>query len=166
MNAPFSLIETYQSIKARILSEYDDLDEETLADTIDGEMEVSPEDLIVRWLLEAEEAKADAEAIASLIAKYQTRKERRMHLAQARREMAQSMMAACEIKSIKRPEMTVSRGQAAPKVIVTDESMLPPHLMTVKTYPDKAAIKDALQYGRVDGAHLSNGGETIRVRIA
>ena len=51
-------------------------------------------------------------------------------------------------------------------VIITDESQIDEDFFRVKREPDKKAIKEALEVGiNVRGAEMSNGGETLSIRV-
>ena len=47
----------------------------------------------------------------------------------------------------------------------TDETAIPDFYMKVVRSPDKTLIKEALAKGPVSGAALSNGGETIAIKV-
>ena len=60
--------------------------------------------------------------------------------------------------------LSIRAGQ--PRVIITDETLLPPDCVRIKREPDKIAIKERLSRGEpVPGATLSNSEETLAMRI-
>ena len=81
------------------------------------------------------------------------------------RELLMAMMVAAKEKSYKGTFGTVTVKPTPPKVIITDESKLTGEYLIVKETPDKKAIKAAFDDKiNVEGAILSNGGETIAIR--
>lgn len=56
--------------------------------------------------------------------------------------------------------------KATPKsVVILDEKLLKDEFIRIKREPDKIAIKKAIDDGKtVDGAQLSNGGETLVIK--
>jgi hypothetical protein len=74
-------------------------------------------------------------------------------------------MADLALPKISAPDMTISRRPVPPSVVIVDESLLPKELLRVRTEPDKTAIKAALASGPVAGAIMSNGSETLQVKI-
>jgi len=73
-------------------------------------------------------------------------------------------MEIAEIRKVELPVATLSIGNKAASVIITDETLLPDNLVRIKREPNKTEIKKALEAGPVAGAMLSNGGTTLMVR--
>ena len=66
---------------------------------------------------------------------------------------------------IELPEATLSIRVGMPKVVVTDEAVLPDTLCRIKREPDKTKIKESLLAGNaVEGAVLSNAEHTLTIR--
>ncbi len=97
-----------------------------------------------------------------------TLKQRRDRLelgAEGGRHVLFSLMQSAGIRHLQLPEATLSIRNGSPKVIITDEAVLPETFVRIKREPDKASIKAALQDGiTVPGATLSNAEEYITVR--
>ncbi len=75
------------------------------------------------------------------------------------------LMQSAGLRHLQLPEATLSIRSGSPKVIITDEAVLPDAFVRIKREPDKARIKVALQDGtQVPGATLSNAEEYITVR--
>jgi hypothetical protein len=53
-------------------------------------------------------------------------------------------MQLANLKKLERPTGTLSIANGRPKVIITDESLLPKGFMRIKKEPDKVFIGDAL----------------------
>lgn len=78
----------------------------------------------------------------------------------------QSALNAAHIKTHEGPTATVTTKAIPKSAIVVDESAIPSKYF--KPQPpklDKKALLADLKDGSVDGAELSNGGETIQIRI-
>jgi hypothetical protein len=136
----------------------------------------------VRQLLAADPVKAARDAaasvayaagIADLVAAARAAAETLRHLQDAAAEIEHAgkalattlrdVMADTGLTSIRVPGGTWYLRDPAPRVIVTDESALPPeYLITPPPRPDLAAIRSSIRAGRdVPGAVLSNGDEPI-----
>jgi hypothetical protein len=72
------------------------------------------------------------------------------------------------LKKLETPVGTISRRPVAVKVLITDEEALPSAYLIEKTtisVDRKALLSDLKEGVKVTGAELSNGGETISVRV-
>lgn len=114
----------------------------------------------------AAEAASLVEAAKARIADQRQRMERFARDQQSKRDLAQQVMEAVGLKSFKCAEASVSLGVGPTKVIITNEAVLPDHLVTVTVTraPNKTEIKYALQLGEnVPGAELSNGSTVLKI---
>ena len=111
------------------------------------------------------EAATMAGAIASNIADLELRQQRFERREKSMRALAYKVLEAAEVtKPIELPEATYSIRKGTPKVIVTDESLLPDNLCRIKREPDKTKIKELLTSGSpVKGAELSNAEPTLSI---
>lgn len=110
-------------------------------------------------------AEAMAGGCATRIAETEVRQGRYERQQKAMRELAYRLMEAADIRKRELAEATLSIRQGTPKVIVTDEAIIPDILMRIKREPDKARIKDLLAAGQeVRGCTLSNGEPSISIR--
>lgn len=165
MNLPLEAHQ-YRLIKERLLEQMPELadDEHCLLDTLEG-----CTDLNQQLAALARSAKHD-EALASGITEYlnalKFRKDRMEERAQRKRELILRYMAECDIKKVEAPDLTLTRKAVPPKVIITDESQLPDRFKRWEWTPDKTKLKHELSEGTaVPGAQMSNGGETVQVKI-
>jgi hypothetical protein len=111
------------------------------------------------------EARINGIGIKAIIEELGTRWTREQRAEDAMRSLIQKIMEHAGASKFMLPEATLSIGKAPRSVIITDESKLPPEFVRTKTEPDKAKIKSALLDGEViEGAELSNGGQTLVVR--
>lgn len=150
------------------------IEAETAAELIDifGEEEAAPYiaeycnfNQMIGLLLNVEsEAGAFSEAIKERISELQQRKKRYDDKAVRARALLQQMLNRAGRRKVELPEATVSISASRPRVIL-QEDQLNDDWMRIKKEPDKTAIKKALENGEtIDGAVLSNGGETITIR--
>jgi hypothetical protein len=76
-------------------------------------------------------------------------------------------LGQAEIRKLELPQATISLRAVAPKAEITDEALLPSKFWKEQDPKlDKKAVLDALKAKEtVPGATLSNGGETISIRV-
>ena len=156
-------ISEWLAIREHLLSEFPDIDPQTLRDSIDGETDLL--DVVAGLLTAALDDEYTCEAITMSIKDRQARRDRYEHRAEKRREAALKIMQAIGERKIERPEFTASIRAVPPSVVVDDQTALGSYHMRVKYEPDKARIKETILAGEaVPGAHLTNGGETLSLR--
>jgi hypothetical protein len=151
-------------IREALLAEHgDSIDEETLADTIEGltnahEMLAA----IVRGALDDE---AIAEAIKMRIAELAVRRERYEYRAERRRQIVRDAMANHHIAKLTPPDFTASLRPGAPHVVITDESLIPKIFWEEIPRLKKRELGETMKDGaEVTGATLSNPGMVLSVR--
>lgn len=141
-----------------------DDDDQTLADTLEGESDFVK--LCGFALREAKAREAMAEGLSALIDKMRERKARLEHSAkQTRAVVAEAMLNAGE-KKLALPDMTVSVRMDKPRLII-DESALPDRykLPQIKMVPNKEAIQADVDRGDVpEGVQVANPQPVITVR--
>ena len=142
---------------------WDDGDEQLLADSLEGETDFHKFlTAVVRRICEAE---AFVEGIDDLITDIKTRRQRFEQRGEAMRSLAFKLMSAADVRKVELPQATLSIRAGQPRVIVTDESALPPDCIRIKREPDKIAIKERLMRGEhVPGASLSNAEPALAMR--
>lgn len=93
------------------------------------------------------------------------RKQRVIQRKDGKRQALLEAFQRADLPKITTCEGTVYRSKVAPKVIITDESLLPESAFKITKSVDKTAIKKDLNNGlSVPGAFMSNGGETINIK--
>src|SRR5262245_8967638 len=105
MNLEFSTIH-YRSIRDRIRAEDPQVDDQTLADTVEGLTDL-PE-LVTAIILAALADEALATGLKGRIAEMQDRLERLQDCAAKRRQIAKDVMVELDLKKITAPDFTVS----------------------------------------------------------
>lgn len=157
----------HERIKEQLIALYgEEIDHETLMDSLEGETDVV--EMIASVVRSAQEEEALAFGLDSLISSMTDRKRRLVQRAERKRAIALRAMEETGRKTIKAPDFTLSMAKAPDKVLVTDEAAIPARYMREKVSrsPDKTALKEALRAGvSVPGAVLSNGGSVLKVRI-
>lgn len=152
---------------ATLIEAYPELaeDEVLRADMLAGSTEVF--EVLSAIVEKMQDAKTLADAIKARAKELSERASRYGRREQAMRELAERLMRAADLRKAELAAATLSIRAVPPSVVITDEGELPDDFWRVTKVPDKAAIKDALKAGRiVPGAELSNGSETISVRVA
>lgn len=139
-------------------------DETLRADMIEGE--TSAFDALSALARRIGEAEAMAEGIAAYCASLKERKARLERRSEALRAGVVRLMNAAALRKAELPEATLSLSARAPKVVITDESIIPEDCWRVRSEPDLTIIRDRIRTtGEVPGATLSNGGETLTIRV-
>lgn len=157
-------ISEWLAIREHLLSEFPDIDPQTLRDSIDGETDLL--DVVAGLLTAALDDEYTCKAITMSIQDRQARRDRYEHRAEKRREAALKIMQAIGERKLERPEFTAFIRATPPAVVVDDPASLLTDYQRVKYEPDKAAIKAALEKGLgVPGARMTNGGEALTVRV-
>lgn len=139
-------------------------DEELRADMLDGETDLRA--LLSRIVGKIREASAFVEAIKTQRDHLSDRQARYKRREEAMRSLAHRLMDAARTRKMELPEATLSVRAVPPSVQIVDENTIPDVYAKLVRQIDKAAVKDALKAGEtVPGAALSNGGETLSVRL-
>lgn len=148
-----------------LLVQYPELaeDDQLRADMIEGETDLH------EFLRETENrrqnATAMAGAIAATIAQLEQRLGRFERREQAMRRLMHKLMEAADLRKAELPEATLSIRNGTPKVIITDETLIPEILCRIKREPDKQRIGQLLKEGSpVQGAELSNAEPNLTIR--
>lgn len=163
---PFALAQLYAYQRGLLISEFPELQEDTLAlaDTLDG-ISMLP-DVLASLLRSAIEDEAIADTLSNVIIKAnQERRDRFERRAAKRRQMVQALMEQAGMTKLERPDLTASIRNVPPGVVITDEAALPDQFIKITRTPKKADIRDALGRGEtVEGALLGNASQTLTIR--
>lgn len=153
----------YQMLREHLKLGYADLDDETLADTLEG---ISDFPLLIEEIIRSsleddvliQALKARAEQIAARLSRLRERH-------QKKRELACWALGAAGLGKLKAPDFTVSVSEGALKLEVQDESMVPAiYFVPQPARLDRGAITQALKSGeKIDGARLIQGHPYITV---
>ena len=154
----------YLAVRDRIRAEVTDIDEQTLADTVEGLTDLH--EILAAIVRSALIDEALAEGLRNRMKQMQARLTRFDERAAKQRCIARDVMIEADIKKITAPDFTVSIRSGAPHVTVTDEAGIPPDYWRQQTPKlDRQAVLTALKRGaQIPGAELSNPQPVLSVR--
>jgi hypothetical protein len=156
-------IRVYQELRARLLNDDPDLDETTLADTLEGATDLQGR--IVNICRAAREADAQADVVAIMAKDMAARKKRHEARSDRLRSIALWAMQEADISKIAAPDLTIGISKGRTSVVISDPMLIPPHLVEYQPTPNKTLIKAELETGEVvPGASLSNSGPSLSIR--
>ena len=164
MNVGFAAT-NYRVIRDRIRVQDPTIDEQTLADTVEGLTDVHE---ILQAIIRA--ALADEALVLGLkcrISDMQCRLDRLVDRAAKRRQIARDVMVELDLKKLDAPDFTASIRQGTPALVVLNEDAVP------KTYwqPGEPRLRrqilahDLKQGEEIAGVALSNPEPILSVRV-
>lgn len=160
---PSQVQQQISNLKLTCPEAFEEGDDILLMDMLDAETDLK------EFLTVVESRRQDAEhmcgGIASHIAELELRQDRYERREQAMRNLEFKLLQMAEQRKMELSIATLSIRNISPKVIITDDSLLPDVLCNIIRAPDKKRIKELLDAGNeVRGCSLSNGDETILIR--
>jgi hypothetical protein len=155
---------TYRTLRDRIWAEDPNIDEQTLADTVEGLSDL-PE-IIIAIIRSALADEALATGLKGRIAEMQERLDRLQDRASKRRQIAKDVMVDLDIKKITAPDFTVSIRPGTPSLLVLDEAAVPSiYWQPVAPRLDRQGLVNELKEGTdIKGVTLSNPEPVLSVR--
>jgi Siphovirus Gp157 len=163
MNLEFSAI-TYRTLRDRIKAEDPTIDEQTLADTVEGLTDLH--EIVTAIIRSALADEALAAGLKGRIADMQGRLERLQDRASKRRQVAKDVMVELDLKKITAPDFSVSIRPGMPALQVLDEAAVP----SIYWQPSAPRLKrqellSELKHGAdITGVALSNPEPVLSVR--
>ena len=164
MNLEFATI-TYRTIRDRIRAEDPQIDEQTLADTVEGLTDLH--EIVTAIIRAALADEALATGLKGRIADMQGRLDRLQDRACKRRQIAKDVMVELDLKKITAPDFTVSIRPGMPSLLVLDEAAVPP-LYWEPREPrlKRQELMSELKAGsEIEGVALSNPEPVLSVRV-
>jgi hypothetical protein len=164
MSLDVRFVEQARRVLTALLAANPELEEDDVLrlDMVEGETSA------MELLDELIRAERDAVALMGAVAEEQRRLDQRLERFSVRRvairKYIMQLMEAANLKKAERPAATVSIAAGRPKVIITDETAIPPAYTRTKVEIDKESIAKTLKaLGEVPGATLSNAEPYIRI---
>jgi hypothetical protein len=163
MNLDFAAI-TYRAIRDRIRREDPQIDEQTLADTVEGLTDLH--EIIAAIVRAALANEALATGLKGRIADMQDRLERLQNCAAKRRQIAKDVMVELDIKKITVPDFTISVRPGTPALLVLDEGAVPSIYWEPREprLNRQGLLNDLKDGADVKGVALSNPEPVLSVR--
>ena len=163
MNLDFAAI-TYRALRDRIRAQDPQIDEQTLADTVEGLTDLH--EILTAIIRAALADQAVATGLEGRIAEMQGRLDRLQDRAAKRRQIAKDVMVELDLKKLTAPDFTASIRPGMPSLLVLDEATVPsiywqpsePRLNRQKLATE---LKDGAE---ITGVTLSNPEPVLSVR--
>ena len=155
----------YQAIRDQIRAQETAIDEETLADTVEGLTDLH--DIIAAIIRSALSDEALADGLRHRINEMQDRLARFEDRASIRRHIARDAMQKTEIKRITAPDFTISLRPGSPSLAIIDESAIPAaYWEPLEPRLDRQALLAELKMGnKISGVQLSEAEHVLSVRV-
>jgi Siphovirus Gp157 len=155
---------TYRAIRDRIRAQDPQIDEQTLADTVEGLTDVH--EILAAIVRAALADEALAAGLKCRLAEMQDRLNRLQDRAAKRRQIAKDAMVELDLKKLAAPDFTASVRPGMPALVVLNEDVVP------KTYwePGEPRLRrqilasDLKGGAEIAGATLSNPEPVLSVR--
>jgi hypothetical protein len=158
-------ITVYQTIRDRIIAVEAEIDDATLADTLEGVTDLN--EVLAAVVRSALLEEAMAEGLKAHIKVLQDRLERLSERASARRQIARDAMLEVDLKKVAAPDFTITIRPGSPAVVVVEEKAVPQaYWQPREPRLDRVQLLSDLKLGLpIAGAHLSNPEPVLSVRI-
>ena len=155
---------TYRAIRDRLRSQDPDIDERTLADTVEGLSDLHQIlEAIIRAALEDQ---ALANGLKVRMGEMQERLARFEDRASKRRQIAKDVMVELDLKKLQAPDFTASIRPGMPSLIVIDEAAVPSIYWEPRDpkLNRQGLLADLKQGAEITGVSLANPEPVLSVR--
>ena len=155
---------TYQTLKERLLTENPDLDEETLADTLEGITDLH--EMIAAVIRSALVDEALQVGLRHRVDEMKGRLSRLGERAGKKRQLAVDAMSEVGLSKLEQPDFTASARAGTPSLVVIAEEAIPQAYWRPQPPKlDRQAVLSELKRGDgIPGAQLSNPKPVLTVR--
>ena len=154
----------YRSLRDRIRAQDPQIDEQTLADTVEGLTDLH--EIVTAIIRSALADEALATGLKSRMADMQERLDRLQDRASKRRQIAKDVMVELDLKKVTAPDFTVSIRPGMPSLLVLDEAAVPSiYWQPVAPRLNRQELLSELKEGAdIKGVTLSNTEPVLSVR--
>ena len=154
----------YAQLKERILSSWPELDEETLADTLEGITDLH--EMIAAVIRSALVDEALQSGLRTRLDEMRSRLSRLAERGAKKRELALEAMCEVGLKKLQQPDFTASARSGPPGLVVTAEETIPTDFWVPQPPKlDRQGLLGSLKRGQaVPGVELSNPKPCLSVR--
>ena len=155
----------YRAVRDRIQAEDPQIDEQTLADTVEGLSDLH--EIIAAIVRSALADEALAMGLKGRIAEMEERLERLKDRASKRRQIAKDVMLELDLKKITAPDFSVSIRPGMPALQVLNEDAVPRiYWQPVEPRLKRQELLTELKEGaEIEGVALSNPEPVLSVRV-
>ena len=164
-HGPFHhLIARHRALALAIARDFPEADEETLADTLEGASDLPQ--LLIAVLRSRAEDLSLAEALRGRLEAMRARLGRLESRAEQKRNLVATALQEAGIRKLVAPEFTAYLRPSSARLIVTDESLIPPEFwVDQRPRLDRQLLLAAVKSGQeVPGAVLANPELALAVR--
>jgi hypothetical protein len=154
----------FHALRRRILEADPDLDEATLADTLEGLTDLH--EIVAALVRSAVSDEALSCGLKGRIEDMQARLGRLQERASKRRQIARDVMVETDIKKITAPDLTISVRPGTASLVVVDEAAIPLAYWEPRDprLNKQVLLSELKQGAEVPGAQLSNPEPVLSVR--
>lgn len=154
----------YRAVRDKIRAQDPDLDEQTLADTVEGLTDLH--EIVVAIIRAALQDESLVAALRCRVADMQDRLNRLQDRASKRRQIARDVMVELDLKKITAPDFTISIRPGTPSLTVINEEAVPSIYWTPsEPRLNRQRLAYELKNGaEIQGVALSNPEPVLSVR--
>jgi hypothetical protein len=154
----------YQLVRARLLESWPQLDEETLADTLEGITNL--QEMIAAVIRSALVDEALQAGLRTRLEEMRRRLERLKERSAKKRQLALEAMCEVGLKKLEQPDFTASARAGPPSLVVVSEGQIPAEywLPQPPKLARQALLADLKRGREVAGIQLGNPKPTLAVR--
>jgi Siphovirus Gp157 len=163
MNLSFAAV-TYRTVRDRIRTEDPQIDEQALADTVEGLTDLH--EILTAVIRAALADQALASGLEGRIGEMQARRDRLQDRAAKRRQIAKDVMVELDLKKLSAPDFTASIRPGTPALMVIDEAAVPSIYWEPREprLNRQGLVTDLKQGAEIAGVTLSNPEPVLSVR--
>ena len=154
----------HQHIRSGLIAAWPDIDEETLADTLEGITDLN--EMIAAVIRSALVDEALQSGLRTRLADMKSRLARLEERGSKKRALALEAMTEVGLKKLEQPDFTASARAGLPGLVVVEEDLIPADYWVPQ--PPKldrqSLIADLKREGHIPGTQISNPKPTLSVR--